>query len=185
MNLHTGKPMDQVVFQCITWFLTQLILTTCQILYTFISDIIVALNSSAPRFLQPCTCSSEHSNPKKGLHAPHSANPLTVRIAMPVLLGPWRTTTVFHHSVGLPLFSSPNAGTHLWTQHAIELQYCLESSCYADGRTSPHFTPSSATWGKGAGQPCIAITRVCTLHFSNFSITSWKHRRFIRGLSLA
>ena len=45
---HTGKPIGVAVFHCITWFQTQLILTTCQIRYHSHCGIIVALDSSEP-----------------------------------------------------------------------------------------------------------------------------------------
>ena len=46
--VHTGKPTGVVVSHCITWFQTQLILTTCQICYRSHCGIIVALDSSEP-----------------------------------------------------------------------------------------------------------------------------------------
>ena len=46
--MHTGKPTGVVVSHCITWFQTQLILTTCQIRYRGQCGIIVALHSSDP-----------------------------------------------------------------------------------------------------------------------------------------
>ena len=46
--MHTGKPTGVAVSHCITWFLTQLILITCQIRYHGHCGIIVALDSSEP-----------------------------------------------------------------------------------------------------------------------------------------
>ena len=46
--LGTGKPTGVAVSHCITWFQTQLILTTCQIRYHGQCGIIVAMDSSEP-----------------------------------------------------------------------------------------------------------------------------------------
>ena len=46
--LGTGKPTGVAVSHCITWFQTQLILTTCQIRYHGQCGIIVVLDSSEP-----------------------------------------------------------------------------------------------------------------------------------------
>ena len=46
--VHTGKPTGVAASHCITWFQTQLILTTCQIHYHDQGGIIVALGSSEP-----------------------------------------------------------------------------------------------------------------------------------------
>ena len=45
---HTRKPTGVAVSHCITWFQTQLILTTCQIRYHSHCGIIVALDSPEP-----------------------------------------------------------------------------------------------------------------------------------------
>ena len=46
--MHIGKPTGVAASLCITWFQTQLILTTCQIRYHSQCGIIVALDSSEP-----------------------------------------------------------------------------------------------------------------------------------------
>ena len=46
--MHTGKPTGVAASHCITWFQTQLILTTYQIRYHSQCGIIVALDSSEP-----------------------------------------------------------------------------------------------------------------------------------------
>ena len=46
--MHAGKPTGVAVSHCITWFQTQLILTTCQIRYHSLCGIIVTLDNSEP-----------------------------------------------------------------------------------------------------------------------------------------
>ena len=47
--MHTGKPTGVAVSHCITWFQTQLILTTCQVRYHSHCGIIIALDTLIPR----------------------------------------------------------------------------------------------------------------------------------------